>query len=140
MAGSITIEVKDATTGLTGPVTGTSNAANVVDMAVHPGEDAAFDFQRAGFTLRPLSLSADGQIGAASAGYYGGYLVTTALSAAVINVRDAISAGSGAIIDTIAASALVGVQNRLPMPVFCPIGVYADFAGTGTVTFFYWQG
>jgi hypothetical protein len=115
------------------------DALVVADMAVAPGEDGAFDMQWGGLKAKSVSLTADGQIGAASAGYYLGYLVTAALSAAVINVRDAIAAGAGTIVDIIPASAAAGVQVNLPYAKYCPTGVYADFAGTGTVTFFYWQ-
>ena len=139
MSGAITIEVKDSTTGLTSPVSGTSGAANVVNQAVEPGQDATFDMQWGGLKAKAVSLSADGQVGNAAAGYYLGYLVTTALNAFVINVRDATAAGAGTIVDIIPISALAGAQVSLPFGKYCPTGVYADFAGTGTVTFFYWQ-
>ena len=87
-----------------------------------------------------VSLTADGQVGVAGPCVYYGYIVTAALSAAVINVRDATAAGAGDIVDIIAASASAGTKNMLPNGVRCPSGVYADFAGTGTVTFFYTQG
>ena len=87
-----------------------------------------------------ISLTADGQVGIAGPCTYFGHIVTTALSAAVCNVRDATSAGTGDIIDIIAASAAAGTKNLLPNGVRCRSGVYADFAGTGTVTFFYREG
>ena len=102
------------------------------------GEDATFDTIW-GLRCRPVSLTADGQVGAASAGYFLGYEVTTALNAA-INVRNATSAGTGTIVDIIAASAAAGVAHFFDAPVYCDTGIYADFGGTGTVTFFYWQG
>lgn len=89
--------------------------------------------------LDKVSLTADGQVGIAGPCVYYGYIVTTALSAAVCNVRDATAAGSGDIVDIIAASAAAGVKNLLANGVRCPNGVFADFAGTGTVTFFYAQ-
>lgn len=115
------------------------DASGVVDRAVHPGEDATFDRTWGGSMAKKVSLNADGQIGIAGPCIYYGYLVTTALSAAACNVRDSVSAGAGDIVDIIAASAAVGVQNRLATGVYCPNGVYADFGGTGTVTFFYQQ-
>ena len=86
---------------------------------------------------RAVSLTGDGQVGPAGPCVYYGHEVTVALSAAVINVRDAIAAGAGTIIDQIAASAAIGVGAMLPVGIYCENGVYADFAGTGTVTFFY---
>jgi hypothetical protein len=120
-------------------VNSTSNALHVANMAAEPGGDDLFDAVWGGARMRKTSLSADGQIGVAGPCYYYGYLVTTGLGAGVINVRDAIAAGSGDIVDIVAASAAAGVQNRLPGGVYCPNGVYADFASTGTATFFYWQ-
>jgi hypothetical protein len=93
----------------------------------------------AGGTFKKVSVTGDSQIGVAGPCVYYGYLVTTALSANVINIRDAAAAGAGDIVDIIAASAAAGTQNRLPVGVYCPIGVYADFGGTGTVTVFYEQ-
>ena len=87
-----------------------------------------------------VSLSADGQVGIAGPCVYYGHIVTTILGAGVCNVRDAAAAGTGDIVDIIAATAAVGTKNLLPNGVRCPAGVYADFASTGTVTFFYTQG
>lgn len=117
----------------------TSNALHVADMAEHPGEDSTFDRTWGGALAKKVSLTADGQVGVAGPCIYYGYLVTTALSAAVINVRDATAAGAGDIVDTIAASAAAGTKERSALGIYCPTGVYADFAGTGTVTFFYYQ-
>lgn len=117
----------------------TDNAIHVVNTAIEPGHDATFDRTWGGPLTKKVSKTADSQIGVAGPCVYYGYLVTTALSAAAVNVRDATSAGTGDIIDIIAASAAIGAQNRLPAGVYCPTGVYADFGGTGTVTFFYQQ-
>ena len=106
------------------------------DLAVHPGEDSVFDRTWGGGLCKSASLSADGQVGVAGPCVYYGYVVTTALSAAVCNVRDATSAGTGTIIDIIAASAAAGTQVNLAAGKYCANGCYADFAGTGTVTFF----
>jgi hypothetical protein len=111
----------------------------VSDQAVHPGENSTFDRTFGGAMVKKVSLTADGQVGIAGPCLYYGHEVTAALSAAVINVRDATAAGTGDIVDIIAASSAAGVKNYLPFGVYCPSGVYADFAGTGTVTFFYWQ-
>lgn len=117
----------------------TGGALHVNNVANEPGMDTSFDRTWGGGMAKTVSLTADGLVGVAGPCIYYGYLVTTALSAAVVNVRDATSAGTGTIIDIIAASAAAGVQNRLPTGIYCANGCYADFAGTGTVTFFYQQ-
>ena len=73
----------------------------------------------------------------ASAGKYYGYIVTTALSAAAITIYDNASAASGTVIDVIPASTGAGTRGVLSAPVPCTNGVYASFAGTGTVLFLY---
>lgn len=117
----------------------TGGALHVNNVADEPGMDPTFDRLWGGGLAKAVSLAADGQVGVAGPCVYYGYLVTTALSAAVINVRDATAAGTGNILDIVAASAAAGVQNRLPVGIYCADGCYADFAGTGTVTFFYQQ-
>lgn len=114
-------------------------ALNVNVQPTTPGMDVTFDRTWGGGMAKTISLSADGQVGVAGPCIYYGYLVTTALSAAVCNVRDATAAGTGTIVDIIAASAAAGVQNRLATGIYCANGCFADFAGTGTVTFFYQQ-
>lgn len=111
----------------------------VRNVAVEEGQDPAFDRLWGGALAKKVSLAADGQVGVAGPCIYYGHIVTTALSAAVVNVRDAVVAGAGDIVDIIAASAAAGTKNLLPFGVYCPTGVYADFVGTGTVTFFYQQ-
>lgn len=93
----------------------------------------------AGGTYKKVSVTGDGQVGVPGPCVYYGHLVTTALSAAAVNIRDAVAAGAGDIVDIIAASATAGTRNMLPVGVYCPTGVYADFGGTGTVTIFYEQ-
>lgn len=117
----------------------TDNAMHVFNVARLSGEDTTLDRTWGGPLAKKVSLTADGQVGVAGPCVYYGYLVTTALSAASVNVRDATSAGTGDIVDIIAASAAIGIKNFLPGGVYCPTGVYADFGGTGTVTFFYQQ-
>lgn len=117
----------------------TSGALHVANMANEPGQDSTFDRSWGGPMAKTVSLSADGQVGVAGPCIYYGYVVTTALSAAVCNVRDATSAGTGTIVDIIAASATAGTSVRSAVGVYCANGCYADFAGTGTVTFFYQQ-
>ena len=68
-------------------------------------------------------------------GYYYGYIVTTALSAAAITLYDNTDA-SGSVVDVIPASTGVGT-HILPNPVPFDTGLYASFAGTGTVEFLF---
>lgn len=140
MSGLVGITGTDSSTGLPVDIAATANAAHVHLVTELSGEDTIFDAVWGGLRCRAVSLTADGQVGAAGPCYYLGHIVTTALSAAVVNVRDAIAAGSGTIVDIIAASAAAGVKNLPPAAIYCATGCYADFGGTGTVTFFYWQG
>lgn len=118
-------------------VSGTSNAQHVLDVAVHPGEDSTFDRTWGGpRASNKSSLTGNGAVGTAGARMYYGYIVTTALSAAAITIYDNTSA-AGTVIDVIAASTAAGTRGVLPCPVPCSTGIYASFAGTGTVLFLY---
>lgn len=70
-------------------------------------------------------------------GYYHGYVVTTALSAAAITLYDNASAASGTVIDVIPASTAAGSTKTLATPIPVSSGIYASFGGTGTVLFLY---
>ena len=118
---------------------GTSGAMHVLNVAVEPGQSSSFDRTWGGGMCKTTSLSADGQIGAAGPCIYYGHIVTTGLGAGVVNVRDATAAGTGTILDIIAASAAAGVTKNLSTGIYCANGCYADFASTGTVTFYYQQ-
>lgn len=112
----------------------------VVNVAVEPGQSTTFDRSFGGALVKKVSLSADGQVGVAGACIYYGCLVTTVIGAGVINFRDAVAAGAGDIVDIVPAAAAVGAKSSPgPFGVLCPLGVYADFASTGTVTIFYQQ-
>ena len=113
----------------------TSNAAHVMDVAAHPGEDSTFDRTYGGRMPSSKSvLTATGAVGAAGARKYHGYVVTTALSAAAITIYDN-TAASGTVIDVIPASTAAGTFRECAIP--CSNGIYASFAGTGTVLFLY---
>ena len=71
----------------------------------------------------------------AQKGYYTGYVVTVTLSAAAITLYDNASAASGTVIDVIPASTAAGTSKSLASPVPVSNGIYASFAGTGTVLF-----
>lgn len=68
-------------------------------------------------------------------GYYHGCVVTTTLSAAAITLYDNASAASGTVIGVIPASAAAGTAYTFPSPIPVANGIYASFAGTGTVLF-----
>lgn len=134
------LEVQDSTLASMGhTVKGTSGAAHVLNVAVEPGHDSTFDRTWGGAMAKTASLSADGQIGAAGPCIFYGYLVTTIVGAGVINIRDATAAGTGTIIEIVAAAAAVGTQELYPVGIYCANGCYADFASTGTLTFYYQQ-
>lgn len=111
----------------------------VVDVGVSPGQNSVFDRTFGGPLAKKVSLSADGQVGVAGPCIYYGHIVTTVIGAGVVNMRDAVAAGAGDIIDIIAAAAAVGVKSVSPVGIYCALGLYADFASTGTVTIFYQQ-
>lgn len=72
------------------------------------------------------------------AGVFYGVIVTAALSAAVVEIRDATSAGSGTVLVTIPASSAIGTKIDFGgMGVRFSTGLFADFAGTGTITVLY---
>lgn len=73
----------------------------------------------------------------AESGYYHGYTVTVALSAAAVTLYDSASAASGTIVDVIPASTAIGSTKTLTTPIKLTNGLYASFAGTGTVLFLY---
>lgn len=134
----MSLQVTDATDDrLTVQVKGASGAQYVADMAVHPGEDSTFDRTWGGAKASgKTALTGSGAVGASGARQYYGYIVTTALSAAAITIYDNTSA-AGTVIDVIAASTAAGTRGVLACPVPCTNGIYASFAGTGTVVFLY---
>jgi hypothetical protein len=117
------------------PQKSTSNAVHVLDVAGHPGEDSTFDRTYGGrMPSSKSALTVTGQVGAAGARKYHGYVVTGALSAAAITLYDGTSA-TGTVIDVIPASTAAGSFRECAIP--CSIGIYASFGGTGTVLFLY---
>ena len=83
-----------------------------------------------------MTRTTSGLVYSGPALYYG-YLVTTVLGAGAINLRDAIITASGDIIDIILSLAAVGNDKRLGHGIYCETGIWADFASTGGVTFFF---
>lgn len=66
-------------------------------------------------------------------GYYYGYIVTVAMSAAVSTIYDNASAASGTVIGSVAASAAVGTTQLFSHRVPVTNGIYVDIGGTGTL-------
>lgn len=113
----------------------TSSAAHVLDVAVHPGEDATFDRTYGGrMPASKSALTASGAVGSAGARKYHGYVVTTVLGAGAITLYDNTSA-AGTVIDVIPAATVAGIRVECAIP--CSTGIYASFASTGTVLFLY---
>lgn len=68
-----------------------------------------------------------------------GFNVTTVTAAGTIDIRDATSAGTGTVIQTLAAGTAVGVYEK-QVPIICETGLYVDYnAGpaTGTLVILY---
>ena len=107
----------------------------VVDYAAHPGQDATYDKTWGGHLAGfKKALTASGSVKAAQGIYYG-YVVTTVTSAA-ITLYDNATTNSGTVIDVIPASA-TGTRGTLNVAIPCDNGIWAQFAGTGTVLFLY---
>jgi hypothetical protein len=70
---------------------------------------------------------------------YRGFTITTATAGAAIDIRDATSAGSGVIIDTIAAGTAAATRYQPITGILCETGIYVDYAGgaTGTLVVHY---
>jgi len=125
----------DSTSGLDVDQKSTANAAHVLDVAAHPGEDSVFDRTYGGRMASSKStLTASGAVGASGARKYHGYVVTTALGAGAVTLYDNTS-GTGTVIDVIPASTVVGSKVDCAIP--CSNGIYASFASTGGVLFLY---
>lgn len=73
------------------------------------------------------------------ASVYRGFHVTTATAVGIIEIRDATSAGSGKVIDTIPAGTAAGTRVEFQVGKNCDTGLYADYAAgtTGTIVVWY---
>lgn len=129
----------DSASGLEVNQKSTSNAAHVLDVAVHPGDNTVFDRNFGGPLAKYVSKTADAQIGVAGPCVYYGYTLVTATATNVIEIRDAVAAAGGVVIDTIAASTAIGTTKAYPYGIYCATGLYIDFTGTGTVIVHYLQ-
>ena len=89
-----------------------------------------------GGVMKKVSVTAD-QLLVTGPCVYWGHVVTSAISAAAVNVLDSTTAGAGTTIDVIAASAAAGARNSPAAGYPCSTGLFIDFGGTGTVTVYY---
>jgi hypothetical protein len=78
-------------------------------------------------------VSSSGVVARGMAKYYG-YVVTTATATAAIQIRDAIAAGAGTVVDAIPAGTAIGSVRHFPHPIMCSTGITFDLnGGTGGI-------
>lgn len=118
-----------------------NGALYTYDTAIQPGGDLSTAAGSGGRTWggpkadSKTAVTATGTV-KTGAGYYYGWIVTTALSAATVTIYDNTSA-AGTVIDLIPASTAAGTRGVLPTPVPLATGIHAVVAGTGTILFLY---
>lgn len=105
---------------------------SMTDLAVHPGEDAVFDRNWGGAKYNYKQTAASVAVKSTTA-VYGGYTVVSATATGVINIRN--GTVTGEIVDVIPASTAAGTTKN--MNIACPLGLYAEFVGTGTINVHY---
>ena len=111
------------------------NSAGQLEIATLAGELTQFNRLASGSVASYATKTATGAVQAAPCIVYG-YNVTVAMSAAATTVYDNASAASGNVLFVIPASTAVG-QYFFPVGILATAGLYASFAGTGTVNFLY---
>lgn len=133
-----TIIQPDYTTTGGNPSTDASGNTKVSVQTLLAGENQTFDRMFGGPLAQYEAATAD-ELVKTGPGVYYGVVITTALSAHALEIRDATSAGSGTVIHTIPASAAVGNTYVLPVGVQFNTGLFVDFnaSGTGTVLALY---
>ncbi len=118
-----------------------NGALMTYDTSVPPGGDLSTAAGSGGRTWggpkadSKTAITATGTV-KSGAGYYYGWIVTTALSAAAVTIYDN-TVASGTVIDVIAASTAAGTRGVLPTPIPCSTGIHAVVGGTGTILFLY---
>ena len=72
-------------------------------------------------------------------GVYRGFTITTVTAVGIIEIRDAVAAGAGTVIDTIPVATAAGTRVEKQVGVICETGIYVDFAAgaTGTLNVLY---
>lgn len=132
--GKSTTNLNPSGEGYTEDIAATSNALHVYKASLDAGENQQFD-RSFGGPLAQYSNATTDKLIKTGAGVAYGYIVTTAMSAAATTVYDNTSA-TGTVLFVIPASTAVGAY-QFPVGVQFNTGLYADFAGTGTVNFLY---
>lgn len=69
---------------------------------------------------------------------YRGYTITVVTAGGAIDIRDATSAGTGTIVDTIPAGTAAGTKVEKMIGGNCETGIYVDYAGGATGTLVVW--
>lgn len=132
--GKSTTNLKSSGEGFTEDIAATNGALHVYQASLSYGESQQFNRTFGGGLADYSNKTATGSI-KSGAGVAYGYIVTTAMSAAATTVYDNTSA-TGTILFVIPASTAVGTYI-FPVGVQFTTGLYASFAGTGTVNFLY---
>ena len=72
-------------------------------------------------------------------GVYRGFTITVTTAVGSIDIRDAVSAGTGTVIDTITMATAAGTRVEKTIGVVCETGLYVDFGAgtTGTICLTY---
>ncbi len=107
-------------------------------LATVPPSGALSQFNRlaAGSICNYTNCTADTLV-KSGAGIVYGIIVTAALSAATVDIRDSTTAGAGTVLFTIPASAAVGTIIQFGTGIVVNSGIFADFNGTGTINVLY---
>lgn len=132
--GKSTTNLNPSGAGLTEDINATNGALHVYQAALSAGESQQFDRTFGGPLAQYSNKTASGSV-KSGAGVAYGYIVTVAMSAAATTIYDNTSA-AGTVLFVIPASTAVGVY-QFPTGVQFNTGLYASFAGTGTVNFLY---
>jgi len=132
--GKSTTNLNPSGAGFTEDINSTAGALHVYQASLSAGESQQFDRTFGGPLAQYNNATASEAI-KTGAGVAYGYIVTTAMSAAATTVYDN-TAASGTVLFVIPASTAVGVY-QFPVGVKFNTGLYASFAGTGTVNFLY---
>lgn len=132
--GKSTTNLNPSGEGFTEDINATSNALHVYKASLDAGENQQFD-RTFGGALANYENATASELIKTGAGVAYGYIVTTAMSAAATTIYDNTSA-AGTVLFVIPASTGVGVY-AFPVGVQFNTGLYASFAGTGTVNFLY---
>jgi len=111
------------------------DAGGSVSVALLAGELQQFNRQAGGPIAQYSQKTASAVVTGGPAICYG-YNVVVATSAAATTIYDNATAASGTVLFIIPNSTAVG-QYFFPVGVLCDNGIYASFAGTGTVNFLY---